>query len=87
MLANHFGTLAEGNEENSTFFTIPVDFIRDSNGQPSMADLQDLFIGQMPDGTYCLLNNASEEVCLLFQNLSVTIYCKIWSKGEFMQAT
>lgn len=61
--SNQFVTTLEENEENSTFITIPIDLIKDSSGQPNLTGLQDLFIGQLPDGTYCLLNTVSKEVC------------------------
>lgn len=63
-------------KRHSTFFTIPVDFIRDSNGQPSMADMQDLFIGQLSDGSYCLLNNATEEVWFIVKSGLKVDSCK-----------
>lgn len=63
MLSSDFGTPAEENDENNTFITIPIDLIKDVNGQPNVSGLQDLFIGQLPDGTYCVFNNNTEEVC------------------------
>lgn len=59
--SNHYGKPAEKNEENSTFITIPLG-ITDGTGESKLTDLQDILIGQLPDGTYCLINNSAEEV-------------------------
>lgn len=64
MLANsHCGSSPDENEENNTFITIPIDLIRGGNGQQNLSGVQDFFIGQLADGTYCLFNN-TEEVCI-----------------------
>lgn len=57
--SNHLGASTE-DEKSSTFVTLPLDFIKDSNGQTTLIDIHDLFIGQLPDGSYCILNNGEE---------------------------
>lgn len=71
LTSNLIGT-SEENAESDNFITIPIDFLKHSNEEVNLAELNNYFIAQLPDGTYCLLNNTSEEV--LFRNISRCAY-------------
>lgn len=57
-------------DDYGTIFTIPIDNAKDSSGHGESTlteiQIQDLFIGQLPDGTYCLFNSNGEGVCFIF---------------------
>lgn len=57
MTNNQFVSSTAENE-STTFVTIPIDLIKDGDQQ----NYQELLFGQLPDGTYCLLNN-NGDVC------------------------